>query len=218
MIRTTYRGRAIKVLAARGKPFHRKLVINGRTINDGWQGDDAQALDWFRLVIDRIDALVPGTEPAIRAGYTSIHWYEPGTIDVNPKGHAAAPGSVCLCTLCVIGDPTGSKARYAPLAPDACRDCHQLRDGHQYNASLFHPHHYIDPTPAQRIARQAHLDRYQDTGYDDEETCDAVYHKDHPNYLTRPRCRLFADHRDAAGTENRHQADGGFTWPRETAR
>ncbi|MES9522447.1 hypothetical protein [Streptomyces capoamus] len=218
MIRTIYKGRQIKVLAVRGRPNHRKLVINGYTIQHGWQGDDTQALDWFRLVIDRIDELVPGTEPTIRAGYMDAHWYEPGTIDVNPKGHATAPGSVCLCILCVIDDPAGSKARYAPLAPDACRDCHQLRDGHQYNASLFNPHHYIDPTPAQKAARQAHLDRFAQLDEDDEPTCDARYHKDHPNYLARPQCLLLADHRDAApGYENRHVAAGGFMWPREVA-
>ena len=54
MIRTAYRGRDIKVLKSR-TPGCVKLVINGRIINNGWQGDDAQALDWFRQVIDRLD-------------------------------------------------------------------------------------------------------------------------------------------------------------------
>lgn len=74
MIRTTYRGRAIKVLAARGKPHHRKLVINGQVINHAWQGDDAQALDWFRNVIDRLDEKGPSC-PADEYP----HWWPPAT-------------------------------------------------------------------------------------------------------------------------------------------
>lgn len=74
MIRTTYRGRAIKVLAVRGNPHQRKLVINGQTIHNGWQGDDAQALDWFRQVIDRLDEHGPQC-PADEYP----HWWPPAT-------------------------------------------------------------------------------------------------------------------------------------------
>lgn len=157
MIRTTYRGRPIKVLAARGKPFHRKLVINGYTINHGWQGDDAQALDWFRRIIDNIEnsggagmvaMLIPGQ-------YTEPHWYERDAIDVNPAGHATQPGGICLCPACTIGDPAGGKPRYAPLAPDACRYCHQGLDGHRHDVDFLNPHRYTEPTGQQRAARQA---------------------------------------------------------------
>jgi len=74
MIRTTYRGRDIKVLAARGKPHHRKMVINGHTIHHAWQGDDIQALNWFRQVIDRLDEHGPQC-PADEYP----HWWPPAT-------------------------------------------------------------------------------------------------------------------------------------------
>ncbi|MFE4915876.1 hypothetical protein ACFRCX_30700 [Streptomyces sp. NPDC056652] len=155
MIRTTYRGRAIKVLSARGKPFHVKLVINGRTINHAWQGDDSQALDWFRRIIDRIEASGgPGMVAMLIPGqYTEPHWWEPGAIDINPKGHATRPGGVCMCSSCVIGDPAGDNARFAPLPVDACRYCHQLRDGHRHDIHLD-THRYTEPTVAQRAGRQ----------------------------------------------------------------
>jgi hypothetical protein len=154
MIRTTYRGRPIKVLAARGNPHQRKLVINGHTISHGWQGDDVQALDWFRQIIDKIEnsggagmvgMLIPGQ-------YTEPHWYEPGTIDVNPNGHATRPGDVCMCPRCTLnGTP-----QFAPLAPDACRYCHQGPDGHDPRPlSVAGPHRYQQPTSVQRDGRQA---------------------------------------------------------------
>jgi len=171
MIRTTYRGRTIKVLAARGKPFHRKLVINDRTINHGWQGDDAQALDWFRQIIDKIeDAGGAGMVAMLIPGqYTEPHWYEPGTIDINPRGHATHPGNICMCGTCTIGDPCGDKARYAPLPPDACRYCHQGPDGHRHDVNPLHSHRYTEPTEAQRIGRQATIDRYHDSAIEDDE-------------------------------------------------
>lgn len=218
MIRTTYRGRCIKVLAARGKPYHRKLVINDYVLNHGWEGDDAQALDWFRQIIDKLDASGgPGNSAQILHGqYTSPHWWEPGTFDVNPKGHATFPGGFCLCSLCVIAEVGGGKARYAPLTPDACRYCHQVRDGHRHDVDLFNPHPYTEPTPAQRAGRQAFADACRPDDNDDEVTCDAIYPNDVRGYLTRPKCSLFADHQDAnEGYENRHQAAGGFMWPRE---
>lgn len=215
MIRTTYKGRPLKVLAARGMPFHRKLVINGRTINHGWEGDDVQALDWFRLIIDKIDnnggagmvaMLIPGQ-------YTEAHWYEPGTIDINPRLHATSPGGFCLCSLCVIPDPCGDKARYTPLALDACQHCHQERDGHRYDVDPLNHHPYTEPTLVQRDGRQAHADACRLDEDDDEATCDAIYPHPVHGYLTRPRCFHFADHRDTEAPEL-HTDHRGFSWPR----
>ncbi|MGP3737945.1 hypothetical protein ACTWJ9_33080 (plasmid) [Streptomyces sp. GDS52] len=153
MIRTTYRGRPIKVLAARGEPFHRKLVINGHTIHHGWQGDDAQALDWFRQIIDNIEnsggagmvaMLIPGQ-------YTEPHWYEPGTIDINPSRHATQPGRVCMCPACLTDD----MPRYETLPVGACRYCHQGPDGHKHDVDFLNPHRYTEPTTAQQTGRRA---------------------------------------------------------------
>lgn len=160
MIRTTYRGRPIKVLKSR-TPNCVKLVINDRIISHGWQGDDAQALDWFRRIIDKIEAnggagmvamLIPNQ-------YTEPHWYEPGTIDVNPKGHATKPGGVCMCARCTTGEVNviGDQPRFAPLAPDACRYCHQSPAGHRHDVNPLTPHRYTEPTPAQLSGRQAAL-------------------------------------------------------------
>ncbi|WP_202547347.1 hypothetical protein [Streptomyces sp. SID2119] len=217
MIRTTYKGRPIKILAARGNPHQRKLVINGHTVSHGFQGDDVAALDWFRLIIDKIDnnggagtvaMLIPGQ-------YTEAHWYEPGTIDTNPRRHATLPGGFCMCTMCVIADPTGDKARYTPHRPDACQHCPQIRDGHNNMADSLNPHFYTDPTPTQRAGRQAFADACQ-PDEDDETMCDAVYHRILSGYLTRPQCLHFGDHRDARDP-NFHQDQRGFTWPREAA-
>ncbi|MEU9947075.1 hypothetical protein [Streptomyces sp. NPDC047939] len=218
MIRTTYRGRPIKVLAVRGNPHQRKLVINGHTINHGWQGDDAQALDWFRTVIDRIDAsggagmvamLIPGQ-------YTEAHWYEPGTIDINPARHTTPPGRSCMCTACIIDDPAGGKSRYAPLTPDACQYCHQIRDGHRHDIDFLNLHPYTEPTAVQRVGRQSFADACQFNDEDDEITCDAVYPKTVAGYLGRPRCLHLGDHRDAPDP-TLHQDHRGFTWPRKAA-
>jgi hypothetical protein len=211
MIRTTYRGRHIKVLAARGNPHQRKMVINGKTIHHGWQGDDIQALDWFKNVIDRLDTTGPGV-PNIQPPYER-HWWEPGTFDVNPNGHVTLPGSVCVCSQCVIDDPTGSKARYTPLAPDACQHCHQLEDGHDDDVFLDW-HRYTAPTEQQRAGRQGAIDDYNDTGYDDPEPCPAVYPKDLPGYLSRPQCGFSIDHREAVvGDPTDHIDNRGFRWP-----
>jgi hypothetical protein len=218
MIRTTYRGRAIKVLAARGKPGHVKTIINGQTINHAWQGDDAQALNWFKQIIDQMDA-AGGPGNCAHLYYTAPHWWEPGTFDVNPNGCATQPGGFCLCTRCVIGDVGGGKARYAPLHPDACQHCHQLADNHDDDVHLEW-HRYTEPTAQQRAGRQAFIDDCKPSLDDDDEDppCGAVYHKDHPGHINRPQCMLFADHRDAApGYEDRHVAGTGFMWPREAA-
>ena len=214
MIRTTYRGREIKVLAVRGKPRHRKMVINEHTVNHAWQGDDQQGLDWFKLVIDRMDA---AGGPAAATGHLLYerHWWETGTYDVNPNGHVTLPGSVCVCSQCVIDDPCGSKARYAPLAPDACQHCHQIEDGHDDDIFLDW-HRYTPPTDVQRQGRQAAIDEFQQDDDPDEATCDEIYPEQVRGYLGRPRCLYFADHRDA--TDPAFHADHrGFRWPRTAA-
>lgn len=215
MIRTTYRGRAIKVLAARGKPYHRKMVINGYTISHAWQGDDVQALNWFKQVIDQMDAAGGPGNSAERLHYTAPHWWEPGTFDVNPNGCATQPGGVCLCKRCVIDDPTGGKARFAPLVPDACKLCHQRADGHDDDVHLEW-HRYTEPTAVQRVGRQATIDEFQQDDDPDEAMCDAIYPETVRGYLGRPRCLYFADHRDTH-TPGFHDDHRGFRWPREAA-
>ena len=216
MIRTTYKGRLIKVLAVRGKPHLRKLVINDRPINHGWQGDDAQALDWFRQIIDLIESnggagmvalLIPGQ-------YTGPWWYEPGTIDINPAGHATYPGSICMCSQGVIDDPCGGKGRYAPLSVGACRDCHQFSHDHRHDADPLRPHFYAEPTEQQKAGRQAAVDEFRQDDDPDEATCDEIYPEKLSGYLTRPRCLYFADHRDASNPQYHYDARG-FRWLRK---
>lgn len=218
MIRTTYRGRNIKVLAVRGKPNHRKMVINGHTVNHAWQGNDQQGIDWFKLVIDRMD---DAGGPAAAKGHLLYerHWWEPGTFDVNPNGHVTLPGSVCVCSQCVIDDPTGGKARFTPLAPDACQHCHQTEDAHDDDVFLDW-HRYTDPTAVQRAGRQAAIDEYNERAMDDdpsEATCDAIYPDKLSGYLSRPQCLYFADHRDASNPDFHYDARG-FRWPRQAAK
>jgi hypothetical protein len=210
--RITYRGRVCKVLAARGKPYHRKMVINGYTINHGWQGNDDQAINWFRTVIDLMDAAGGPGNSAERLHYTAPHWWEPGTFDVNPNGDATQPGGVCLCSRCVIADVDGGKARFAPLHPDACQHCHQRADGHDDDVHLEW-HRYTEPTEQQRTGRQATVDEFQQDDDPDETMCDAIYHRTIRGYLSPPRCLCFADHRDANNPDF-HEDARGFRWAR----
>lgn len=214
MIRTTYRGREIKVLAARGKPHHRKMVINGHAVNHAWQGNDQQGLDWFKLVIDQMDDA--GGPPAATGHLLyERYWWQPGTFDVNPNGHVTLPGSVCVCSRCVIDDPTGGKARFTPLTPDACQHCHQTEDDHDDDIFLdWHP--YTPPTDMQRNYRQSAIDDYNDPRDEDpsEATCDAIYPEKVRGYLSRPQCMSFADHRDATDP-NFHEDHRGFRWARK---
>lgn len=218
MIRTTYKGRPVKVLKSR-TPGCVKLVINGRAIHDGWQGNDAQALDWFRQIIDRIESnggagmvamLIPGQ-------YTEPHWYELGTIDINPAGHATRPGGICACPRCVIADPCGDKGRYAPLHPDACRNCHQFSRDHRHDVNPLRPHSYTAPTEQQRAGRQAAFDACQLDDDPGEATCDEIYPEKLSGYLGPPRCLYFADHRDASNPDYHYDARG-FRWLRKAAR
>ncbi|AEM88981.1 hypothetical protein [Streptomyces violaceusniger] len=157
MTRTTYRGRVIKILAARGKPGHVRTFINDKPVSHAWQGTEQQAIEWFQQIIDKIENSGGAGMVAmlIPSQYTGPHWYEPGTVDINPNHHATQPGGICLCTLCVIDDLTGGKARYAPLQPDACRHCHQIADGHKNDYGVLRPHPYTEPTEQQRTGRQA---------------------------------------------------------------
>jgi hypothetical protein len=213
MIRTTYRGREIKILTVRGMPHQCKLVINGRTINNGWPGTHEQGIEHLQQVIDQLDqAGGPGTSAERHPWATSSHWWEPGTFDVNPAGHATAPGGFCLCTQCVIAEVGGGKARYTPLHPNACRHCHQGPNSHRNDFDLMSPHRYTAPTDAQRAGRQAYLDDYM-TPDDEPEPCPAIYHRDLPGYLSRPRCGFSADHREAViGDRSDHVDNRGFRW------
>ncbi|MFD9223801.1 hypothetical protein ACFWDI_28310 [Streptomyces sp. NPDC060064] len=78
MIRTTYKGRALKILKARGKPDHVKTVINGQIVSHAWQGTEVQALDWFRRRIDKLDENGPSC-PADEYP----HWWPPTTNTAN---------------------------------------------------------------------------------------------------------------------------------------
>nr|WSX25539.1 hypothetical protein OG690_38295 [Streptomyces tubercidicus] len=95
MIRTTYKGRDIKILKGR-QPGHVRTFIGGQIISHAWQGTEVQALDWFRQVIDKIDTNGPGNNPH----ETSPRWYEPGTYTLNKFGHVIAKnGGACCCDL-----------------------------------------------------------------------------------------------------------------------
>ncbi|MDX3279061.1 hypothetical protein [Streptomyces scabiei] len=219
MSRMTYRGRVIKTLAVRGKPHLVKLVINDRPINHGWEGTHEQGLDWFRRIIDRIEDSGGAGMVAmlIRGQYTEPHWYEPGTVDINPRNHATRPGSICMCSLCVIDDPCGGKGRYAPLPLEACRYCHQNAVDHRHDVDPLRPHRYTEPTEEQRAGRQAAIDDYRRDDVDeDEEPCGEIYPEKRSGYLTRPRCLYFADHRDASDPDF-HYDVRGFRWLRKAA-
>lgn len=220
MTRTTYRGRPITILSVRNKPHQRKLIINNRPINHGWQGDTDQAINWFRQIIDRIeDNGGPGMVPMLIPGqYTEPHWYETGTIDINPAGHATQPGNICLCSRCTIDDPCGGKSRYTPLPLDACRDCHQYRHDHRHDINPLRPHSYTQPTDIQKAGRQSYINERSAAQDHDpaEEPCAAIYPEERSGYLGRPRCLYYADHRDASNPDF-HYDHRGFRWPRKTA-
>ena len=100
MIRTTYKGRALKIRAARGKPGHVRTEVGGKTISHGWAGTEIQALDNLRTIIDQLDAKGgPGHNPHD----TTPHWYEPGTYRLNGFGHAVPlDGGGCPYDLCLM--------------------------------------------------------------------------------------------------------------------
>jgi hypothetical protein len=98
MIRTTYKGRELKILKAR-QPNRVRQFVGGHIVSHGWEGTEAQALDHLRLIIDRLDAKGVGNDPHC----TSPHWYEPGTYMLNHFGHVIAKdGGSCLCDLCLM--------------------------------------------------------------------------------------------------------------------
>lgn len=100
MIRTTYRGRELKILAARGKPNHVRQFVGGQIVHHGFLGTEIQALDNLRSIIDRIDDKGgPGHDPF----HWTPNWYAPGTYALNGFGHVIAKGGGgCLCDLCLM--------------------------------------------------------------------------------------------------------------------
>jgi hypothetical protein len=97
VIRSTYKGREVKILAAR-RPGQYRVQVNGHQIHNGIESTEIGALDWLRSLIDRIDQRGPGNNPY----ETSPFWYEPGTYRLNKRGHVVAlNGTGCVCDLCL---------------------------------------------------------------------------------------------------------------------
>ncbi|WNI19205.1 hypothetical protein [Actinacidiphila sp. ITFR-21] len=154
MIRTTYKGRDIKILKSTTSNCV-KTFVGGHVISHAWQGDEIQALDWFRREIDRIDAKGPGSNPQ----ETLPHWYAPGTFDLNGRGHVIAPGGACTCNTCLA-----SPEKNVPCTDTtACQHCPipQATHARQFTELVgWHP--WVAPTPeqikgrmqARRAARQ----------------------------------------------------------------
>lgn len=99
MIRTTYKGRELKVLAAR-RPGQYRIQVNGHQIHNGLETvAEVYALDWIRNIIDDIDRRGPGNNPY----ETQPLWYEPGTYRLNQAGHVIGlDGSGCICDGCLM--------------------------------------------------------------------------------------------------------------------
>lgn len=145
MIRTTYKGRDIKILKSR-TPNHVKTHVGGHVINHADPVSEVVALDTLRLIIDRIDAKGVGNNPS----YAAPHWYEPGTFDTNLYGHPIAPGGACCCDLCLAWPH-----KNVPRAEvGSCRHCHltEAVHGRQYT-DLVGWHQWTAPTPEQTKGR-----------------------------------------------------------------
>ncbi len=99
MIRTTYKGRELKILKAR-TPGQVRQFVGGQIVHHGFAGTEIQALDNLRLIIDRIDDKGgPGHDPHL----PYPHWYAPGTYALNGYGHAIPKsGGGCPCDLCLM--------------------------------------------------------------------------------------------------------------------
>jgi hypothetical protein len=145
MIRTTYKGRDIKILKS-STPGCVKTHIGGTIISHGFQGTDANAFDWFRAMIDRIDRSGPGSN----SHETGAHWYASGTFDTNAFGHVIAPGGACCCNTC-LASPERNVSR---AEAGSCQHCHLTdRDhGRQYT-DLIGWHQWTAPTPEQTKGR-----------------------------------------------------------------
>lgn len=145
MVRTTYKGREIKILKST-TPDCVKTFIGGKVISHAFQGDDVQALDWFRRAIDRIDQQGVGNNP-----YEPLpHWYAPGTFDTNHAGHAIAPGGACTCDLC-LSRPAKNVSR---AVVGSCQHCHLTERGHgRQHTDLAGWHQWTAPTPGQTKGR-----------------------------------------------------------------
>src|SRR3954471_23878134 len=145
MIRTTYKGRDIKVLKST-TPHCVKTFIGGHILSHAWQGTELQAADWFRQIIDRIDVNGPGGNPY----ETSPHWYAPGTFDTNQHGHVIAPGGACTCNTCL----TFPEKNVPRAEVNSCRHCHLTeRDHARQFTDLAGWHTWTAPTPEQTKGR-----------------------------------------------------------------
>lgn len=145
MIRTTYKGREIKILKST-TPHCVKTLVGGHVISHAFQGDEIQALDWFRRAIDGIDAKGPGDNPR----ETLPHWYAPGTFDVNARGHVIAPGGACICNTCLE-----TPEKNVPCTdPTACQHCPipQATHARQFT-DLVGWHPWAPPTTEQTKGR-----------------------------------------------------------------
>lgn len=151
MIRTTYKGREIKILKSR-TPHHVKTFVGGQVINHADPVSEVVALDALRLIIDRIDAKGIGNNPT----HVLPHWYEPGTFDTNHYGHAIPPGGACCCDLCLMW-PAKNISR---AEVGSCRHCHLTEQAHgRQHTDLAGWHPWTAPTSEQikgrMLARRA---------------------------------------------------------------
>ena len=121
MIRTTYKGRELKIIKAR-RPGHVRTFVGNRPVNHEWPGTDIEALDNLRTIIDHIDETGPGNTPH----HTEPRWYAPGTYDLNHNGHPIEPGGACTCSLCLMQP----EKNIPPTDPSGCGACGIPERGH----------------------------------------------------------------------------------------
>ena len=66
MIRTTYKGRELKILKAR-TPGHVRQFVGGQVVHHGFVGTEEQALNHLKLIIDKLDERGPHVAAAQEA-------------------------------------------------------------------------------------------------------------------------------------------------------
>ncbi|MFI0900518.1 hypothetical protein [Streptomyces sp. NPDC020983] len=145
MIKTTYRGRELKILKSATLGCV-KTFIGGKVISHADPVNEVIALDALRLIIDRIDVNGVGNNPT----YALPYWYAPGTFDTNHAGHAIAPGGACVCNTC-LSCPEKNVPR---AVVGSCQHCHLTEHlhGRQYT-DLAGWHQWTAPTPEQTKGR-----------------------------------------------------------------